>query len=381
MDQQKAINDLIRRIYKTALDPVEWDDLLGLLADSFSSPIIASLDQSVKSGQAQRSRYVGLEQQALQDYEEYYGPRSVLFRDIADNYSSGSVFLDEMSSNYQEYLASETYHDYHRKYQAERGLSLLVSNTKNQANYIVLRRPEKKGYYRKEEVELANLLMPHLVQANYMARELGQKDLLTHAFEDAFNKLSAGIVIINKPNHVIFSNQAAEQLFSRGDGLTMLGKKLHANQQQANSELQAGIHQLFEWVDGGSVHSSKPLLIARTIAARPYQVSLMPLIQDVLSSHSSHELGLVMIHDPDALALNSEQLLVSLYQLTMAEARVVEALCNGLSVAEIAATLNNTENAVRFHIKNVFQKLHVKRQSELVSLILKGPMSQLSQKR
>jgi len=371
MNKQTVINELILRIYKTALEPNEWLTLRPILADTFSSSIIAH------AGQGKGFQSLGIDKQARQSYEQYYGPRSILFRDIADNYPTGTVFADQMASNYEEYLDSETYHDYFKPHQAEHLLSVVTSNDEDEVTFVSLRRSEKKGFYSKEEVELANLLMPHLVQAHQMAREFGQKDLLTHAFEDAFDKLSTGIAIISKPNHVIFANQAAEQLFSRGDGLSTKANKLHANSPQADSTLQAAIHQLFEVVDGESFNASKPLSIARTIAARPYQVSLMPLVQDVLASHSNHELLLVMMHDPDAQALNNELLLTTLYQLTTTEAQVVEAMCNGLSVADIALTLNNTDNAIRFHIKNIFQKLHVKRQSELVSLILKGPFSQL----
>jgi len=66
-------------------------------------------------------------------------------------------------------------------------------------------------------------------------------------------------------------------------------------------------------------------------------------------------------------------IIASAYQLTRSESQVVASLCAGQSVADIATERRTSVGAVRFNLKNVFQKLNVKRQSELVRMVLAGP--------
>ncbi|NOQ94739.1 MAG: PAS domain-containing protein [Methylophaga sp.] len=377
MDKQLGLNDLIRRIYKTAMDPNEWQELAPILADNFKTSVVARLEQNLITGEGKGYQSLGLDRQDIENYESYYGPRSVLFRDSISNSREGAIFTDQMAANYDDYISSETYHDFIKKIQAEHAICMVTERSSEVLSYLLLRRSEKVSFYTKEEVEFSNLLMPHLIQATQIAREMGRKEVLAQAFEQSFDRLAAGVIIINQDNHVVFANQAAEQIFSRDDGLRVTGKKLRATEPNNDASLTTSIQKVFNLVDGESFKATKPLLITRKELARPYQVSLMPLIQETLAVHESCQLVLAIVNDPDRQVVSSEQMLATMYQLTLAEARVVQSLCNGLSVTDIAVLLNSNDNAVRFHIKNVFQKLHVKRQSELVSLILKGPFSVL----
>jgi len=58
--------------------------------------------------------------------------------------------------------------------------------------------------------------------------------------------------------------------------------------------------------------------------------------------------------------------------LTLREQQVVEGLVDGLSYKLIADRYSLSIETVRFHIKNVYKKLHVNSKSEVVSKALKG---------
>jgi DNA-binding CsgD family transcriptional regulator len=61
--------------------------------------------------------------------------------------------------------------------------------------------------------------------------------------------------------------------------------------------------------------------------------------------------------------------LQELYRLTTAEARVACLVGMGLSPASAAQKLNIAEATARSELKHVFEKLGVRRQGELVSLV------------
>jgi len=59
--------------------------------------------------------------------------------------------------------------------------------------------------------------------------------------------------------------------------------------------------------------------------------------------------------------------------LTARERELLAALGDGLTNAAIASALDISVNTVKFHLKNLYEKLNVKNRSQAVSLYLKGP--------
>jgi DNA-binding NarL/FixJ family response regulator len=57
---------------------------------------------------------------------------------------------------------------------------------------------------------------------------------------------------------------------------------------------------------------------------------------------------------------------------TQKEQEIINALVDGLSYKLIADRMNISINTVRFHIRNIYQKLHVHSKAEVISKSLKG---------
>ena len=56
--------------------------------------------------------------------------------------------------------------------------------------------------------------------------------------------------------------------------------------------------------------------------------------------------------------------------LTPAESRVAVEPAEGKSVQEMAEAAGHTKDAVYSHLKQIYQKLHISRQADLVRLVL-----------
>ena len=61
-------------------------------------------------------------------------------------------------------------------------------------------------------------------------------------------------------------------------------------------------------------------------------------------------------------------------ELTAREAEILKSLVNGFSYKMIAAQLKITLDGVRFHIKKVYEKLHVHSATEAVSKAIKDKL-------
>jgi DNA-binding NarL/FixJ family response regulator len=62
------------------------------------------------------------------------------------------------------------------------------------------------------------------------------------------------------------------------------------------------------------------------------------------------------------------------HELTDRERKVISGLLDGLSYKLIAERVFVSVDTVRFHIKNIYRKLHVNSKGELVSMFLKGEL-------
>jgi DNA-binding CsgD family transcriptional regulator len=78
----------------------------------------------------------------------------------------------------------------------------------------------------------------------------------------------------------------------------------------------------------------------------------------------------VFVRDPDAQAKPAQNMARQLFDFTPAEANFAVELVNGLSLDEAAIKLGIRRNTARGHLRAIFIKAGVTRQSELVRVLL-----------
>jgi DNA-binding CsgD family transcriptional regulator len=78
----------------------------------------------------------------------------------------------------------------------------------------------------------------------------------------------------------------------------------------------------------------------------------------------------VFIRDPERKSQASSELLRQLFGFTPAEATLALLLANGLTLDEAADELHIRKNTIRAHLRSIFTKTGVTRQTTLVRLLL-----------
>jgi len=156
---------------------------------------------------------------------------------------------------------------------------------------------------------------------------------------------------------VIHCGAAAEHVLRQNaEVLLLVERRLYTPKRP--QFLQAGLRQA---VEGGIAAWSLP---------RSGRLPLTLKAQRRLSEAPGPQLQLRLC-DPHLLEPDIT-VLASLLLLTQAEAKVAHALTVGHSTAEIAARMGVQVNTVQTHIKRALQKTGLRRQTELVSLILRS---------
>ena len=117
--------------------------------------------------------------------------------------------------------------------------------------------------------------------------------------------------------------------------------------------------------------------VYRPSGLKPLEVLVCPL-----PSQSSLRKGgaaaALFITDPEEGATLDSRALHQLFGLTPAEIRLCIALVKGMSVEEYALEAGISSNTARTHVKRIYAKTGVRRQSELVRLLLTSSAGHLT---
>ncbi|WP_341643920.1 helix-turn-helix transcriptional regulator [Thauera sp. SDU_THAU2] len=216
-------------------------------------------------------------------------------------------------------------------------------------------------------------LLPHLRRALHIHNLLDRSESLGSLYSQAIGRLSVGTIVLDDSGRVLEQNLIARELLEASDGLKLVGGRLEASYPSDNRELQSLIRNAFvrQRPGGGDALMAAS---AMSVSRPSGQVSLGVVVEPVPSQEWAEGKGqpsvLVYIRDATGKSLASTAAAKQLFNLTPAETALAMELANGLSLEEAAEALNIRRNTARAHLRSIFSKTGVRRQTELVRIML-----------
>ena len=179
-----------------------------------------------------------------------------------------------------------------------------------------------------------------------------------------------GILMFGQDGRVTYRNAAAGDIFADNTSLAIADERLVLDNNEARAEVEAFLRAaraggpnahrepIGVRIDRGAGHAACQLIL-----------SALPRDSEQAALDPRHVLAIGMIHDPEKGVLPADDLLAIFFGLTPAEAQLAQALCQGLSVSDIAAQLSVSVHTARTHLRNIFNKVGVHSQHALVQRI------------
>ncbi len=230
--------------------------------------------------------------------------------------------------------------------------------------------PEDAPGFSAEERSLCEALLPHLRRALHMHNLLDRSESLGTLYSKAIGRLSVATIVLDETGKVLDQNLIAQDILASGDGLKLVGGRLEATYPSDNRALQQLIRNAFAQQSGDRVVPSEAMSVSRPSGL----VSLGLVIEQVPSGEWAEGKGkpsvVVYIRDAAGKSLASTTVAKQLFNLTPAETGLAMELANGLSLEEAAEVLNIRRNTARAHLRSIFSKTGVRRQTELVRIML-----------
>ena len=363
--------ELIDRIYAAVLDPAEWKGFVDRLSEHYEDAAVVFALQVPGAPSVGGAMFqVGFLPQYRARFLEHV-LRGLPWEEARRNQFVGAFAL--ASSAFPDEKVAET--DFYKEWMAPQGLeaacpighTIALHHGTPVASLNLFRR-DGGGPFVESDLELVNLLVPHLARAYRLHTHQAEKAALS----EAINRLPVGVILLNAEGSLVLANESVEHLVKLDDGFTLDAGTPRAGTDGEDQLLRGLIQDAIDAKMEGSQSTGNVMAVSRPSGRRAFPLMVAPL-RAGLNDGALHDAAAVLfISDLEASSLPRSETLRALYSLTHAEIELVELLCDGLSLEEAAHRREVTMNTARSQLKQIFAKTNTSRQGELVRLVLAG---------
>lgn len=219
-------------------------------------------------------------------------------------------------------------------------------------------RPEPYGV---RDVKRLRALCPHLRRIITIAYLFEQRTLERDSFAEVLNHLVAPVIMVDPKRRIVHTNISGQELLAEGRTLSSVRGVLTANDPRS----QEGLRR----VTGAPDLDAKSLTLEAD-GGPVTMATVLPLTSGLRATHGRQlsASAAIFVHNQPSSDGGLATALAAAFRLTGAEARVLSALLEGLSLAEVATRHRVSVNTVRSHLARLFEKTGTNRQSDLIRL-------------
>lgn len=381
MRSTKSSNDPFDRIltalHNAALDETRWPDADRLIGEINGTSGSCALLYSATSA-AEMTGFlmrICVDGRRRKDWErryaeEYWAGDERAPRIVRLEY--GRITPTENLYTDAEKKTSPTYNEALTAVKAQHGLNMRLEGAGGMDFIWIVCDPVERGGWRSDQIELVRRLQPHVRQSAVVSHALAEARLTGATAMDFLANRRIGIVYLDRRCRIAATNDRALEILRRGDGLMDRAGSLCAVTPEKNAKLSRLLaHALPPFGVQGFAGS---MTVSRRLA-----LHVTPLGDDYPHFRTRRFGAMVIIVDPAGRSWVDPAGVAAILELTLAESRLAVALAAGQTVGDIAAATGRAEETVRWHLKQIYRKLGISRQVDLVRRVLSldgfGPVS------
>ena len=231
-------------------------------------------------------------------------------------------------------------------------------------------RAESEADFGAEDRRLCALLIPHLRQSVEIFARLSRIASERLLYAGTLHQLAVGTVILDSNGRILDKDQIAEDLLKQSDGLVAVNGMLSLSERAASARLHDAVRKIGERERKGERSLAEAIRVERPSGKRDLGLIVKPAPKPRYLDGQRVPAVVVFINDPDRHTVMTPSALGKLFGLTPAEAALCVLLGDGLTLDEAAEELSVSRNTARAHLRSIFAKTGVTRQTQLVRLIV-----------
>ena len=211
-------------------------------------------------------------------------------------------------------------------------------------------------------------LLPHIRQFVCVRQALVRARALETTATDLLENRRIGVVHLDRHGRILAANDRARHILREGLVLFDADGLLSARASDDQSRLDRLVAAALPTDSTVAVGGSMPL--RRQPGLPPLVAHVKPVGALQPDYGARHVAALVLLAEPERRHRIDPGLVAAALGLTPGEGQVAAWLAEGRSVDDMARDTGHTRRAIYWHLQQIYQKLHISRQADLVRLVL-----------
>ena len=372
MSDQDVFEHILASLYEAMLDDTRWPAVSALIDEACGLTGNGLLVRAGPQDDA-RVQFVGayyrgqrredLEREYLVDYHPI-DERVPRFRQLPD---SRLVPVNELYTA-EELKASPTYNEMLRRAGLQNSLNVRIDEP--DGSHIIWGPfdPVDSEGWKDSRITMVTRLLPHIRQFVRVRKALVRAQARDTAVTALLDNRQLGVVHLDRRGRIMAANDRARLILRQRDGLSDRDGVLRAREPDDQGRLERLVAAALP--TSGPVAVSGSMVLRRASVLLPLVVHVKPVGVPQPDYGAWPVAALVLIVEPGRQHRVDPGLVAATLGLTPGESQVAVWLAEGRKVDEMARATGHTRNAIYWHLKQIYQKLHISRQADLVRLVL-----------
>ncbi len=367
------LDRLIGAIYEGLMESPPWQSALQLMREALRAGHVTLILRPPTSDSA--GIMINTGKTTMEGMESYSNRFFAL--DPFVRLKEGEVVTAEELIGRQ-WLESPIYKEYMRSIDVRHLLGADISGDGVECRLRVTR-PHGAPEFSAQDKMLCRTLLPHLKRSIQLHTRIDFLECERQLFAGAVNRMLLGLVIFDQNGTIIETNQEAKRILAEKDGIRLFGNALGVDSSTESRELQSMIRHALTGpcaANNGAPGIVEAMSVSRPSGRAKLGVLVRPIPLGQWSESKQRPAVAVFLRDPESNAAQpSNELLRKLFGLTRMEASLAMLLAEGFTLDEAAEKMDVRRNTARTHLRSIFCKTGVTRQTMLVRLLLNSVIS------
>ena len=372
MGEQDAFDRILASLYDAMLDDTRWpatsaliDEACGLTGNGLI--VVEGPKDDVRLSVVglyfRGQRHEDLER----DYVENFHPmdeRVPRFRQLP----SGRLVHATDLYTVEELKTSPTYNELMRRAVQQDSLNVRLSGLDGSHIAWCLNDPADSDGWGSSRITTVTGLMPHIRQFIRVRQALVRAQAGDTTVTALLENPRIGILHLDRRGRILAVNDRGRSILRHGKRLLDEGGVLQARAPDDQRRLERLVADALPTSNAVAVSGS--MLLGRSRGLPPLVVHVTPVGVPQPDYGARHVAALVLMVEPGRWPRIDPGLVATTLGLTPTESRVAVWLAEGKSVRDMATATDLTEGAIYWHLKQIYRKLPISRQVDLVRLVL-----------
>ena len=266
----------------------------------------------------------------------------------------------------EELQTSSAYNEWLPKVGAQDSLNVRLDGPDGFSIGWSLNDPVTPGGWETPRLALIKGLLPHIRQFIRVRQTLVGADALGVSMLDLLDNTRMGVIHLGRNGRIVEANDRARHILRHGDGMVDRSGFLRARFPADHVQLERLLAGALP--PAGGVSGS--MALRRAAVFMPFVVHVKPVIGRQSDLGVQRVAALVLIVEPGRQSRIDPGLVAETLGLTVTESQIAVWLAEGKSVNEMAKATGRTPAAIRYHLHQIYQKLRLSGQADIIRLVL-----------